>query len=85
MMATNFSSREFSRNISRAKREADVGPVILTVRGKPTYVLLRYDAYRRLTQTGPSILDLLNQPEGADIEFDPPRLGGGIFCSLFAP
>jgi hypothetical protein len=42
-------------------------------------VLLRHDAYRRLTREGPSILDLLNQPESADIEFDPPRLDSGIF------
>jgi hypothetical protein len=28
---------------------------------------------------GVSILELLNQPESQDIEFDPPRLGGDIF------
>jgi prevent-host-death family protein len=79
MTITTLSSREFNQDVSRAKRAADEGPVIITDRGEPAYVLLRHDAYRRLTQGGPSILDLLDQPEGADIEFDPPRLGGGIF------
>jgi hypothetical protein len=83
-MATKLSSREFNLNISRAKREADAGPVIVTDRGSPAYVLLRYDAYRRLTQAGPSILDQLDQPEGAGIEFDPPLLGG-TFRSLTEP
>ena len=79
MTITTLSSREFNQDVSRAKRAADEGPVIITDRGEPAYVLLRHDAYRRLTQAGPSILDLLDQPEGADIEFDPPRLGSGIF------
>jgi prevent-host-death family protein len=79
MAVTTLSSREFNQDVSRAKRAADEGPVIITDRGEPAYVLLRHDAYRRLIQGGPSILDLLDQPEGADIEFDPPRLAGGIF------
>jgi prevent-host-death family protein len=79
MTITTLSSREFNQDVSRAKRAADEGPVIITDRGEPAYVLLRHDAYRRLTREGPSILDLLNQPESADIEFDPPRLGSGIF------
>jgi hypothetical protein len=41
MMATKLSSREFNRNISRAKRAADEGPVIVTYRGEQHYVLLR--------------------------------------------
>jgi hypothetical protein len=79
MMATKLSSREFNRNISRAKRAADEGPVIVTYRGEPAYVLLRHDTYMRLTQGGPGILELLGQPGVEEIEFDPPRLGDGIF------
>lgn len=52
--------------------------MIITDRGEPAYVLLRHDAYRRLAGGGPSIRDLLAQPGGEDIEFEPPRLGGGI-------
>ncbi|MGO9473631.1 MAG: type II toxin-antitoxin system Phd/YefM family antitoxin [Rhodomicrobium sp.] len=78
-VTATMSSREFNQDVSRAKRAADEGPVIITDRGEPAYVLLRYDAYRRLTAGSPSILDLLAEPGVEDIEFDPPRLGGGLF------
>jgi prevent-host-death family protein len=74
-----ISSREFNRYISRAKRAAERGPVVITDRGKPAYVLLRHDAYRRLLAKAPTIRDLLGQPGPDDIEFDPPRLGTGLF------
>lgn len=79
MTVTKLSSREFNQDVSRAKRAADEGPVIITDRGEPAYVLLRHDDYRRLKGDGPTIIDMLAQPESADIEFDPPRLGGEIF------
>lgn len=79
MSVTTLSSREFNQDVSRAKRAANEGPVIITDRGEPAYVLLRHDAYRHLVGGGPTIRDLLDQPDGADIEFDPPRLGGGLF------
>lgn len=79
MAKTTISSREFNQDVSRAKRAADKGPVIITDRGKPAYVLLRHDAYRRLTGRGPTIRELLGQPGAENIDFDPPRLGGGIF------
>ena len=76
-MGRTFSSREFNQNPTEAKRAAEEGPVIVTDRGEPAFVLLKYDAYRRLSgQSEGSILDLLRQdgPE-ADFDFDPPRLG----------
>lgn len=75
-MGRMMSSREFNQNPSEAKRAAEDGPVIVTDRGEPAFVLLKYDAYRRLSgeQEG-SLLDLLRQdgPE-ADFDFEPPRL-----------
>ena len=79
MTTTTLSSREFNQDVSRAKRAADEGPVIITDRGKPAYVLLRHDTYRRLAGGGPTIRQLLDLPGVEDIEFDPPRLGGGTF------
>jgi prevent-host-death family protein len=79
MTITRLSSREFNQDVSRAKRAADEGPVIITDRGEPAYVLLRHDAYRRLVSGGPTIRKLLDLPGVEDIEFEPPRLGGGIF------
>ncbi|MFI5017622.1 MAG: type II toxin-antitoxin system prevent-host-death family antitoxin [Dongiales bacterium] len=79
MTITRLSSRDFNQDVSRAKRAADEGPVIITDRGEPAYVLMRHDAYRRLLSGGPTIRKLLELPGVEDIEFEPPRLGGGIF------
>lgn len=73
MAITKISSRDFNQDVSRAKRAADKGPVIITDRGEPAYVLLRHDAYQKLTKGRPSISELLAMPGGEDIEFDPPR------------
>jgi prevent-host-death family protein len=80
-MVTKISSREFNRHVGRAKRATDRGPVVITDRGKPTYVLMSHNAYRRLLGKTPSIRDLLGQPGAEDIEFDPPRFGTGLFRS----
>ena len=79
MTITRLSSRDFNQDVSRAKRAADEGPVIITDRGEPAYVLMRHDAYRRLLSGGPTIRKLLELPGVEDIEFELPRLGGGIF------
>lgn len=75
-MPTTISSREFNHDVGGAKRAAETGPVIVTDRGTPAFVLLRYEDYRRLTGQGEaSILDLLDHPDSAEIDFEPPRLG----------
>jgi len=75
-MPTTISSREFNHDIGSAKRAAETGPVIVTDRGEPAFVLLRYADYRRLADQGEaSILDLLDHPDSAAIDFEPPRLG----------
>lgn len=79
MTITKLSSRDFNQDVGRAKRAADGGPVIITDRGEPAYVLLSHEAYRRLVGGGPTIRELLDQPGVEDIAFDPPRLGGSIF------
>ena len=70
-----LTSREFNQDVARAKRAANEGPVIITDRGRPAYVLMRHEAYRMLTARGRSIRTLLSHPEGADVAFEPPRLG----------
>jgi hypothetical protein len=73
---TTISSREFNHDVGGAKRAAESGPVIVTDRGNPAFVLLRYEDYRRLVDQGEvGILDLLDHPDGGDIDFNPPRLG----------
>ena len=40
MTVTTFSSREFNRDVTRAKKAARAGPVFVTDRGRPAHVLL---------------------------------------------
>jgi hypothetical protein len=70
------NSREFNQDVSAAKRAADEGPVVITDRGTPAYVLLRHEDYLKLIGKGKTIIDLIGQPgDEADFEFDPPKLG----------
>ncbi len=77
MNITRFSSREFNQDVSQAKRAAEAGPVFITDRGRPAYVLLRHAAYQRLAGPSKSLLDAIAMPGSDAIEFDPPRLGAG--------
>ncbi len=63
-----LSSREFNRDVSAAKRAAQVEPVVVTDRGQPTHVLLSMAEYRRLTGGQDSILDLLAQPDPVPLD-----------------
>jgi hypothetical protein len=71
-----FSSRDFTRDVSAAKRAAVDGPVFITDRGRPAFALLKIDDYYRIAgQSKPSLLDIMDSiPGGEAIEFDPPRL-----------
>jgi len=71
-----FSSRDFTRDVSAAKRAAVDGPVFITDRGRPAFALLKIDDYYRMAgQSKPSLLDIMDSiPGGEAIEFDPPRL-----------
>lgn len=77
-----MSSREFNQNTSRAKKAADAGPLVITDRGSPAYVLLRYEDYEALQkrensapERGRSLADAINDPRPeADFEFEIPRM-----------
>lgn len=77
MAITTITSREFNQDVSRAKRAAKKGPVIVTDRGKPSHVLLSIDQYRKLNGKSKSIVELLAMPGVGDIDFEPPRILGG--------
>ncbi len=78
MPVHTFSSRDFTRDVSAAKRAAAEGPVFITDRGRPAFVLLRIeDYYRCVGQDGPSLLSVMDSIGGggeAGTEFDPPPL-----------
>ena len=71
---TSFTSRQFNQETGKAKRAADLGPVFITDRGRPSHVLLSIADYRRLSGTYRNIADLLAMPGIEDIDFEPPRL-----------
>jgi prevent-host-death family protein len=79
MPATTFTSREFNQDASGAKKAAGRGPVFITDRGRPAHVLLTIEDYQRLAGGNMSLAEALAQRDGADFDFDPPRVGGGIF------
>lgn len=53
------TSRSFNQDVSQAKRLARSEPLLVTDRGRPTHVLLSYEAYRALAGTTETLIDLL--------------------------
>jgi prevent-host-death family protein len=79
--ATTMTSREFNQHTSRAKAAADKGPVVITDRGEPAYVLMTHTEYERLTSKPVSLVSLAEaladpnySPDEPDLmDFIPPR------------
>jgi PHD/YefM family antitoxin component YafN of YafNO toxin-antitoxin module len=71
-----FSSRDFTRDVSAAKRAASDGPVFITDRGRPAFALLKIDDYYRIVgQSEMTLLDVMDGlPGSAEIDFEHPRL-----------
>ena len=76
MSLFTYSSREFTRDVSAAKRAAEKGPVFITDRGRPAYALLRIEDYYKLQgQPTESLLEVMNAiPGGEAIDFEAPNL-----------
>ena len=78
MTATTMTGCEFKRDIARAKRRAkraaELGPVFITERGKPTHVLLCMEDYRRLEGKNRRLADALSMAGLAEIDFIPAHL-----------
>jgi prevent-host-death family protein len=65
---TTVSAREFNQDVSGAKRAAAEGPVVITDRGEPAYVLLSIADYEQMRDRR-SLLDALQMDD--DVEFEP--------------
>lgn len=85
MTIHTFSSRDFTRDVSAAKRAAVDGPVFITDRGRPAFALLKIDDYYRIAgQSELSLLDVMDGIPGGDgIDFNPPRLNLQIQSASF--
>lgn len=83
---TVMTSREFNQDRARAKRAARQGPVFITDRGQPSFVLITKAEFDRMkaleekrkTAGKPkSLREALMDPRPeADFEWDPPRMSG---------
>ena len=72
---TTMSAREFNQDVSAAKRAAASAPVIITDRGKPSFVLLSFEEYRRLTGQERNVIDWLAMADDTDFEVERVRVG----------
>lgn len=67
----SMSSREFNQGTGEAKKAANSGPVCITNRGQPAFVLLSFDYYQQLLSDQPSLVEMLcSTPEAGDIDFE---------------
>lgn len=69
---TIMTSREFNQNTHLAQKYAQDTPVIITNRGKPTFVLMTYEDYQQTKSANRSIADALadDYPDAANIELE---------------
>jgi len=75
MSIHTFSSRDFTRDVSAAKRAATKGPVFITDRGQPAFALLNIqDYYRIIGQGEKNFLEVMDNIAGGNFQFNPPRL-----------
>jgi prevent-host-death family protein len=73
MTITTLSSREFNQDTGRAKKAALRGPVFITDRGKPSYVLMTVEEYGKISGAQNNIADLLYMPGAENIELPIPK------------
>jgi PHD/YefM family antitoxin component YafN of YafNO toxin-antitoxin module len=66
MTITTLSSRELNQDVTRAKKATSKRPVIITDRGKPAHVLLRFEDYQKLTQQRARGPDRSDRPRPRD-------------------
>ena len=79
MPTTTLSSREFNQDTGKAKRAAKQGPVFITDRGQPSYVLMSIEDYQTLSAKQPSLIDLLAMTDADKVDFAAPKLQGKLY------
>lgn len=80
MAIRTFSSREFLRDAAAVKRAAQEGPVFITDRGEPRFVLLTVQSYyAQQNQSQQSFLAHMDAIDGGgSFEFEPATLDGSL-------
>ncbi|HTM82002.1 type II toxin-antitoxin system Phd/YefM family antitoxin [Asticcacaulis sp.] len=75
---TTISSRDFNQDVGKAKRLARQEPVFITDRGRPSHVLMSFEAFRQISGQTESIIDLLAMPEMSDTGAEPAQTDNGL-------
>jgi len=71
---STITSRKFNHDTGSAKKAARSGPVYVTDRGEPSFVLLSYERYRELIGGSSLLIETLCRTPGAgEVDFEPPR------------
>jgi prevent-host-death family protein len=80
MTVTTISARDFARDLATAKRAAAKGPVFITDRGQPRFVLQTVADYYKSTtgKSEPSLLEAMQAIGSEDVDFEAPRMEVGI-------
>ena len=75
MRMSYMTSGVFNQNPSKAKREADSRPVVITDHGKASYVLMRYSDFQSHWQKPDSLLSALRDTRASeDKDFEVERI-----------
>jgi len=75
MRMSYMTSASFNQNPSRAKKEANERPVVITDHGEASYVLVRYAEFEAHWKKPKSLFEALRDPSAvSDKDFDPARL-----------
>jgi PHD/YefM family antitoxin component YafN of YafNO toxin-antitoxin module len=78
MRMSFMTSAVFNQNPSRAKKEADSRPLVITDHGTASYVLMRYSDFQAHWRKPRSLLDALRDPNAIkDKDFQPDRIDFG--------
>lgn len=70
MTSKTISTEELALDVTDAQEAAGQGPVIITVNGTPSHVLLSMDDYMQLLARQRNLVELLAMPGISDIELD---------------
>jgi hypothetical protein len=79
-----FTSEAFDHQVDDAMKLAQEGPVFITEDGYKTHVLLSIEEYRKISDKGLNIGDMLSNTAAAEIDFELPPREMQAFSSLDA-
>ena len=77
MRRSTMTAREFNHQVSRAKKAAKDGPVFITERGKPAFVLQshqHFEAMRSMGSAPKTLAEALADDGPLDFEIEFPRM-----------